>query len=115
MLKHFKTFKKHENYIDAITGVKISPFISFCEDIEDIHVKHKNFQQQYLRIVSASTGTVSFNILQNMGTDLIQSISYTLDQGETWITVQNQNNKTENLVITVPVKKATEIYWKGLA
>jgi hypothetical protein len=50
-----------------------------------------------------------------MGTDLITSISYSTDNGETWITTANQNNKSEHLGIDVDIKNGDKIMWKGIA
>jgi len=50
-----------------------------------------------------------------MGTDMITSISYSSDNGETWTTTANQNNKTEHLVIDVNVNEGDKVLWKGTA
>ena len=50
-----------------------------------------------------------------MGTDKITSISYSTDNGATWTTTENQNNKGENLSITVNVNEGDKILWKGIA
>ena len=50
-----------------------------------------------------------------MGTDKITSISYSTDNGATWTTTPNQDNKDANLSITVEVNKGDKILWKGIA
>jgi len=50
-----------------------------------------------------------------MDTDMITSISYSTDNGETWTTVQNKDNKEENLQITVNVSEGDVVLWKGNA
>ena len=46
---------------------------------------------------------------------MITSISYSTDNGETWTTTNNQNNKSENLQITVNVNAGDKVLWKGTA
>jgi len=46
---------------------------------------------------------------------MITSISYSIDNGETWTTTANQNNKTEHLVINVNVNIGDKVLWKGTA
>jgi len=50
-----------------------------------------------------------------MGTDMITSISYSTDNGETWETTANANNKSEHLVIDVNVNAGDTVLWKGSA
>lgn len=50
-----------------------------------------------------------------MDTDMITSISYSTDNGETWTTTVNQDDKEENLVIDVDVNEGDIILWKGIA
>ena len=49
-----------------------------------------------------------------MGTEYITSISYSTDN-ETWTTINNTNNKSEHLVITVNVNEGDRVMWKGNA
>ena len=46
---------------------------------------------------------------------MIESISYSLDNGQTWTKVENQNDKSENLAIIVQVNAGDKILWKGNA
>ena len=48
-----------------------------------------------------------------MGTDMITSISYSTDNGETWTTTNNTNDKEENLTVTVNVTESDKVLWKG--
>jgi len=48
-----------------------------------------------------------------MGTDYITSISYSTDDGETWTTTNNVDDKEENLQITVNVNEGDKVLWKG--
>lgn len=50
-----------------------------------------------------------------MNTDMITSISYSTNNGETWTTTNNTNNKSGHLVITVNVNEGDKVLWKGNA
>ena len=46
---------------------------------------------------------------------MITSISYSTDNGETWTTTNNVNDKTEPLAINVNVNDGDKVLWKGTA
>lgn len=74
--------------------------------------KH-DYSKDYFTTEALEDGTISFNIWKDMGTDYITSISYSKDNGETWTTVNNENNKEANLQIEVDVEEGDKILWKG--
>ena len=71
------------------------------------------YVSKYLTTEALESGTISFNIWKTMGTEYITSISYSLDDGKTWETTENENNKEENLVIEVEVNEGDKVLWKG--
>jgi len=71
------------------------------------------YATKYFTTVARENGTISFNIWKSMGTDMITSISYSTDNGETWTTTANTDNKTANLVIEVGVNEGDKVLWKG--
>ena len=71
--------------------------------------------EEYMTTVALEDGTISFNIWDSMGTDMITSISYSTDNGETWNTTDNVDNKSDFLVIDVPVNEGDKVLWKGIA
>lgn len=117
MLKYIKLFETHEpEYIDYMNSLsKILPNLCYCEDADDVHLNYKkNYSDEYLTFTALEDGTITFNIWKNMGTDLIEYISYSFN-GIKWITFQNQDNKEENLTINVDISKGDKILWKGKA
>ena len=74
-----------------------------------------DYSKQYLTCVALEDGTISFNIWKDMGTEYITSISYSTDNGETWTTTNNTNNKEEHLTISVNVNEGDKVLWKGNA
>ena len=89
------------------------PNVSLVDSTDALHYNPFDWSRSYLTTVALEDGTISFNIWRNMGTDYITSISYSTDGGETWTTTQNQNNKSENLVIDVDVNEGDKVLWKG--
>ena len=71
------------------------------------------YASKYLTTEALESGTISFNIWKTMGTEYITSISYSLDDGKTWETINNEDDKEENLVIEVEVNEGDEVLWKG--
>jgi hypothetical protein len=113
-MEYLKLFSSHTDYEDyASGGTMVRPNVSYCEDVKDVHYNPWTWAEQYLTFVALEDGTISFDIFQTMGTDMITSISYSTDDGETWTTTQNQNGKTSNLVITVNVNEGDKVLWKG--
>ena len=115
-LKYIKLFQSHSDYNTYITSNdKILPNLSYCVNENEVHFNHLNWTEEYLTFIAREDGTISFDILQSMGTDMITYISYSKDNGETWTTTANQDNKSENLVIDVNVNTGDKVLWKGIA
>lgn len=116
MNKYLKKFTNHSDYQTYITGnTKVLPNVSYCEDNNDVHYNPLTCAEEYLTTVALEDGTISFNIWQSMGTDMITSISYSTDNGETWTTTANQDNKEQHLTIDVDVNTGDKVLWKGIA
>ena len=83
--------------------------------VYDHRIFAKGYDFQYFTTVALEDGTISFNIFSSIGTNIITSISYSKDEGKTWITTNNVNDKEENLVIDVSVSEGDNVLWKGSA
>ena len=116
-MKYIKKFDSHTDYNTYITNTKNLPNVSLCrnDNEEHVHFNPKDYSKEYLTTVARENGTISFNIHKSMGTDMITSISYSTDDGETWTTTANQDNKEEHLVIDVNVNTGNKVLWKGIA
>ena len=116
MGKYLKKFGTHTDYESFTqTGDFIKPNVSLCVQENEVHYNPWTWAEEYLTTVALENGTISFNIWKSMGTDMITSISYSTDGGETWTTTNNVNNKEENLVIDVDVEEGDKVMWKGEA
>ena len=67
----------------------------------------------HLRLKAITSGTFTFTIPAAIGTNYITSISYSTDNGASWVTV---NNTSEEVVITTPtIPAGSGVLWKGIA
>ena len=89
------------------------PHVSLTKDDGKLHYMKYDYSIDYLTFVALESGTISFNIWKSMGTNMITSISYSKDNGDTWTTTNNVDNKSGHLVIDVNVNEGDEILWKG--
>lgn len=80
-------------------------------DYERLYGK-KNYAEQYLTLEALEDGTFSFKIPQNHEIVYLKYISYSTDNGKTWIKTDNINN-TEVLINVENVKKGDSVLWKG--
>lgn len=115
-MEYLKLFSAHTDYEDyASGGTMVRPNVSYCEDVKDVHYNPWTWTEEYLTTVALSDGTVSFLIHKNTNTDIVSSISYSIDEGETWITTNNEDNKQSNILISVTVEEGDKVLWKGEA
>ena len=113
MKKYLTLFNSHAEYEQYVSGNFEKPNVSHCVQEGDVHYNPWTWAEEYLTTVALGDGTISFNILKSMGTGYITSISYSTDNGETWTTTPNQNNKTVHLSIDVNVNDGDKVMWKG--
>ena len=117
-MKYLKLFENHTGY-EAYKSSQdyLTPNVSYCVDRNEVHFEKyvRDYSKEYLTTKALGTGTISFNILYAMGTEYITSISYSTDNGNTWITITNEDNKESNLSIEVNVNDGDIILWKGNA
>ena len=117
MATYLKLFETHTQYETFIGGGGDTPFVkpnvSYCTEENEVYYNPRTWADEYLTFVALEKGTISFDILNSIGTDKITSISYSTDNGANWTTTENRNDKQENLSITVNVNKGDKILWKG--
>ena len=107
-----KKYTSHEEY-----EVNKTPNVSLC--IEDNETKHlhytkKRFDDEYLTFEALESGTFTLTIGSSVTTGDVVSVSYSLDNGETWTTTNNVDG--QKVTITTPtVNAGDEVLWKGNA
>jgi hypothetical protein len=113
-MKYLKLFEADAEYQSfKRTNEFIKPNVSHCVQENEVHYNPHTFADEYFTTIARENGTISFNIRFDMGIDMISSISYSTDNGEFWFNVANENNKSENLTITVSVNEGDKVMWKG--
>jgi len=114
-MKYLKLFEKHSDYVDYTQSEYPLPNVSWCiREVEaHFHKAERDYSKEYLTTEAIENGTISFNIWKSMGTEYITSISYSTDDGNTWRTINNANDKLANLAITVNVNEGDKVLWKG--
>ena len=113
-IKYVKLFKNHsecENFFNRDTETTLN--VSHCIREGEVHYGNSVFVNNYFTTIARGSGEISFNVWKDMGTDMITSISYSTDNGETWNTIDNTNDKSEHLVIIVNVDEGDKVMWKG--
>ena len=71
-----------------------------------------DYSTRYLTLEALEAGTFSFSIPSGI-TTTVTSVSYSLDNGSTWVTTQNDSS---DIVITTPtVQAGGKVLWKGMA
>lgn len=71
-----------------------------------------HFENKYLTFEALEECTFSLTIPAAVNTSKITSVSYSLDNGETWITT---NNSASDVIITTPtVIAGKKVLWKGI-
>lgn len=76
-------------------------------------IKDIDYSRQYFTTEALDSGVISFFIAYGIDTNLLQSMSYSLDDGKTWTTVNNEHNKAHSISIDVNVSEGDKVLWKG--
>lgn len=111
MGEYLKLFKNHKEYKQYISGeVEELPKISHC--IQEIELHITDYKESYLTFVALEDGTFTLTIGSSVTTSLLESVSYSTDFGETWVTTNNIDGET--VTITTPTINANKrVFWKG--
>jgi len=118
MSRWFHKFSTVAEYTTARNDNYLEPWVSYTEENTKVNYNKSEYERLLetpLTTIAKENGTISFNIWKAMGTDMITSVSYSTDGGETWATTNNTNNKSEHLAITVNVNEGDRVMWKANA
>ncbi len=111
-MRYLKTFGNHNNYEDFTeTEAFVKPNVSYCIQQNEVHYNPiKSWKDEYLRTTALTDGTIAFHFTGYIDSTAFSSISYSIDNGNTWITIENDG---ENDGVEVPVTAGDSILWKG--
>lgn len=118
-MKYLKKFDKYSQYVAYKGGENfLAPNVSYCVKENEVHytefVPH-DYSKDYLTTVALDDGSISFVITYGTTVDMLESISYSTNNGLTWATIPNRNDKTSDLQIVIQVNEGDKILWKGTA
>ena len=108
---HHNIFDNNEDYQKyRKTNNFEAPNVSYCIDENKIYYEQTtDYSKQYLTFDVLTSGTVSFTAIDGTS-QYIPSISYSLDNGETWIKTINTNSE---FWININVSEGDTILWKA--
>lgn len=110
-MDYIKKFKNHSEY-EVVKIDLPDPNVSYCANQADVHYKVKDYKNEYLTFEALEDGTFSLDIGSAVSTSVLTSISYSVDNGETWTTTNNVNSQA--VTITTPtVTAGNTVMWKG--
>lgn len=75
-------------------------------------VEINGYDEQYFTFKALESGTFTLTIPSALTTTSLSSVSYSVDNGNTWVTTNNVNN-TEIVITTPVVSQGYKILWKG--
>ena len=110
-MEFLKKYTSHQEY-----EVDKTPNVSLCVENNEKHLHYtkKKFDDEYLTFEALESGTFTLTIGSYVTTGDVVSVSYSLDNGETWTTTNNVQG--QKVTITTPtVNAGDEVLWKGNA
>ena len=114
MEKYLKLFEYHSQYEDFVSGgTMVKPNVSHCVQENEVHYKPKGYESKYLTFKALESGSFTLNIGSAVSTNILESISYSMDNGQSWETTNNVDGQTVTIV-TPTVNAGDSILWKGL-
>ena len=81
--------------------------------LEDIVEQSIPIEEQYLTTTIIVAGSIYFSIPKSLNTDVLESISYSTNNGKTWTTKSNINNSAVTVSV-MSTKVGSKILWKGV-
>ena len=116
MNKYLRQFDTHQDYLDFLESEDyLEPNVSYCSDQNEVHYNPyvHDYSKDYFTTKALENGSISFTIPAYFGTSYITSMSYSVDNGETWTTINNTDDREQELTINVNVNNGDKILWKG--
>ncbi|MBO6272261.1 hypothetical protein J6O48_05705 [bacterium] len=115
MSNYLKKFNIHSDYETYINGSdKLLPNVSYCENENELHYNPyvHDYSKDYLTFEALEDGTFTMTLTAKLPTTCVESVSYSIDNGETWVTTNNVDNTI--VTITTPtIMQGNKVIWKG--
>ena len=108
-ISKFNTTAEFDTFIT--TSECLKPHVSLTKDNHKVH--YIDYSHKYLTFVALENGTFTLTIGSGVSTSILSSVSYSTDDGETWISTNNQDDTT--VTITTPtISQGNKVLWKGV-
>lgn len=104
MGKYIMNFETHSQYEEYMGGGDVAlPNVSYCKDNDEVHYNPyvHDYSQDYLTFITLTDGTYRFS-----GSTTANTLSYSIDDGETWTQLGRNAN-------TPTITSGTKVLWKG--
>ena len=109
---YLKLFQNHSQYNEFAGGGMLKPNVSHCVSENEVHYNPINYSKEYFTLEPIEDGTFTISINKGVTTNEVRSISYSLDNGETWVKTDNIDNQI--VTITTPtVLNKQKVLLKG--
>ena len=114
--EYIKDFENNIEYSEFIVSSGyIEPNVSHIELGNMIHYNkdEHDYSKNYLTFIPLEEGNFTLTIGSAVTTTMLQSVSYSIDGGQTWTTTNNANDTT--ITITTPTVNTDDtVMWKGI-
>ena len=109
---YLKNFDDHSEYEEYTETDYPRDNVSYCRNQDEVHY-NPSYEKMYLttRVLENNT-SIHFIIPPCVTRDMVKSISYSIDNGRTWVTTENVDGERQ-LIETPAMTKYSEIKWKG--
>lgn len=115
-MRHLKKFTSLQEYNLNKDSVSVPNIVYVKEGTSVDNVVYEKpdyYRYQYLTTTALTNGTISFTMFAALTTSYCKSVSYSLDEGQTW-TLTNNVADTE-VVVNVNVTAGQRVLWKANA
>ena len=111
-MERLRLFNTEANYNSAKTSFEY-PTVAYVKESDEVKwmTIKDYYTNQYLTFEALEDGTFTLTIPTNVSTTYMTSVSYSIDNGETWTTVDNSSS---TVTITTPtISAGNKVLWKG--
>lgn len=116
--RSIRLFQTETEYNNEVSGFEY-PTISLVKDVDEVKYmaipadySQHYFSQHYLTFEALESGTFTLTVPSSINSTYMSSISYSLDNGETWIDTAIDN--TDQTITTPTVNAGGKVLWKGV-
>ena len=80
--------------------------------VDENYVPYKDYSKEYFTVEALEHSTITFTIGSGVTISDLKSVAYSTDEGKTWKTLNNTNNKSSDLTVSVYVKSGDKVLWR---